>query len=453
MDQAQPQFKQSLKSSSSNTQWGLLYRWSAKLLQGVSDCSSFTIRALHGSIEDAWFDSVVVFDSDCDDDYQSAPDDIMANTSHEFDVDEDEVLEIDETGGIWPVKFEDFFIDLLVDEVHKQAKRFRKKGCKNFNKLTIIYGSTTATGRDKHPSIKSPSISEESESIELDEDAEKSKKTKTPTTSGNKRKEIIQTAIADALTVLGDNSRKKLELLEKRIGDSTTSFTSVEDSGDVNRSWSFQDREIVNDYMNALNALEGIDGLSYAKATKYIHDDPLWREMFLRMPEERKKDWNCVGAIDGTHISARVPVDKQIQYRGKKVDSTQNIMCACSFDMRFTFVMTGWEGTTNDSRIFLETVTEPENKFHKPPQVLKGHFPILTAMPSYDYKKQKYIALACCVIHNYVKIHSQGDPIFGEYGDENIELEDDHLTNEASTSHETIAPNISASQLRQMAYL
>lgn len=27
-----------------------------------------------GSIEEAWFDSVAVFDSDCDDDYQSVPD-------------------------------------------------------------------------------------------------------------------------------------------------------------------------------------------------------------------------------------------------------------------------------------------------------------------------------------------------------------------------------------------
>lgn len=27
-----------------------------------------------GSIEEAWFDSIAVFDSDCDDDYQSVPD-------------------------------------------------------------------------------------------------------------------------------------------------------------------------------------------------------------------------------------------------------------------------------------------------------------------------------------------------------------------------------------------
>lgn len=58
---------------------------------------------------------------------------------------------------------------------------------------------------------------------------------------------------------------------------------------------------------------------------------------------------DCVGAIDGTHVSASVTVKDQIPYRGRKISVTQNVMCACSFDMRFTFVYAGWEGTPNDS--------------------------------------------------------------------------------------------------------
>ncbi|KAK7407317.1 hypothetical protein VNO78_09131 [Psophocarpus tetragonolobus] len=42
---------------------------------GLPDCS-FANPAFQGSIEEAWFDSVAVFDSDCDDDYQSVPDDV-----------------------------------------------------------------------------------------------------------------------------------------------------------------------------------------------------------------------------------------------------------------------------------------------------------------------------------------------------------------------------------------
>ena len=34
--------------------------------------------------------------------------------------------------------------------------------------------------------------------------------------------------------------------------------------------------------------------------------------------------------------------------------------------MLFTFVYTGWKGTTNDSRVFLDTVTREDNQFPWP---------------------------------------------------------------------------------------
>ena len=34
-------------------------------------------------------------------------------------------------------------------------------------------------------------------------------------------------------------------------------------------------------------------------------------------------------------------------------------MCACDFDMMFTFVYAGWEGTANDARVFLDVLTRP----------------------------------------------------------------------------------------------
>ncbi|WJX56979.1 hypothetical protein P8452_42585 [Trifolium repens] len=39
---------------------------------------SFSNPTFQGSIEEAWFDSVTMFDSDCDDDYQSVPDDVLS---------------------------------------------------------------------------------------------------------------------------------------------------------------------------------------------------------------------------------------------------------------------------------------------------------------------------------------------------------------------------------------
>ena len=74
----------------------------------------------------------------------------------------------------------------------------------------------------------------------------------------------------------------------------------------------------------------------------------------------------CIGTIDGTHVAAWAPANKQTAFRGRKVQVTQNVMCACSFDMMFTFVYTGWEGTANDSRVFLDAIMREENNFPFP---------------------------------------------------------------------------------------
>ncbi|KAK9998234.1 hypothetical protein SO802_017837, partial [Lithocarpus litseifolius] len=49
----------------------------------------------------------------------------------------------------------------------------------------------------------------------------------------------------------------------------------------------------------------------------------------------------CIGAIDGTYINAWAPASKLVSYRNRKATITPNIMCACHFDMKFTFVYTG----------------------------------------------------------------------------------------------------------------
>ena len=75
-----------------------------------------------------------------------------------------------------------------------------------------------------------------------------------------------------------------------------------------------------------------------------------------------------MGAIDGTHIQAWVPASKQNAFRGRKGVVSQNVLYACDFDMMFTFVHTRWEGTTNDSRVFYDAITRPENEFPTSPE-------------------------------------------------------------------------------------
>lgn len=151
---------------------------------------------------------------------------------------------------------------------YRRAKSFRKKGLKDYDKLCVIFGS---------PELQSI----RGDSSEGDGD-----------TSGARKSEKLQTPETPTPTpykdVMVPKSNKKQKLGKKL--SVTPSLDSVADSGDGSGYQSGQVQDVVM-CMEALNSLEGIDGASYVEATKYIHDDPLWRKMFLCMPAERKKDW------------------------------------------------------------------------------------------------------------------------------------------------------------------
>jgi len=65
----------------------------------------------------------------------------------------------------------------------------------------------------------------------------------------------------------------------------------------------------------------------------------------------------------------KVPRVDAPRFRGRKDWPTQNVFAACDLDMKFTYVLAGWEGTTSDSRILKETfigedpLVIPEGKF------------------------------------------------------------------------------------------
>jgi hypothetical protein len=62
----------------------------------------------------------------------------------------------------------------------------------------------------------------------------------------------------------------------------------------------------------------------------------------------------------GTHISAWVPAEKQVSYRGRRATIKQNVMCGCDFNMIFTYVYLDWDGSAHDSRVFLDAITTPD---------------------------------------------------------------------------------------------
>ncbi|XP_031126993.1 protein ALP1-like [Ipomoea triloba] len=167
---------------------------------------------------------------------------------------------------------------------------------------------------------------------------------------------------------------------------------------------------------------------------------------------------DCLGAIDGTHIRASVPLDVQGRFRGRKGGTTQNVFAAVTFDLRFCYVLARWEGSAHDSRVLNDALTRPnrfkipEGKYylgdagygirngiltpyrgvryhlkefsgHRPENkkelfnlrhsslrttiervfgILKKRFRVLDAEPFWDFMIQVDIVLACCIIHNHI---------------------------------------------------
>jgi hypothetical protein len=46
----------------------------------------------------------------------------------------------------------------------------------------------------------------------------------------------------------------------------------------------------------------------------------------------------------------------QLVFRGRKHNPTQNVMAAVDFDLKFTYVLAGWEGSTHDALILADAI-------------------------------------------------------------------------------------------------
>ena len=49
----------------------------------------------------------------------------------------------------------------------------------------------------------------------------------------------------------------------------------------------------------------------------------------------------------------------QGRFRGRKDGTTQNVLAAIGFDLKFTYVLVGWEGSAYDSRMLNDVFARP----------------------------------------------------------------------------------------------
>ena len=79
-----------------------------------------------------------------------------------------------------------------------------------------------------------------------------------------------------------------------------------------------------------------------ASPSPYIRNNPnFWP--FLK---------GAVGAIDGSHIHLNSPSSMHVACRNRKGFISPNCLFCCSFDMLFTYALTGWEGSASDARLW-----------------------------------------------------------------------------------------------------
>ncbi|KAL5576094.1 hypothetical protein UlMin_017793 [Ulmus minor] len=176
---------------------------------------------------------------------------------------------------------------------------------------------------------------------------------------------------------------------------------------------------------------------------------------------------DCVGAINGTHIPCIVEANLQADYRNRKGFTSQNVLAVVDFDMKFTYVVAGWEGSIHDSRVLRDTMSDPAFSFPTPPGekyflvdsgytnrrgflapyrgtnyhlhdrrrlggdrkkelfnyrhaslrnavertfgIWKSRFRILRVVPQYPLRTQRDIIIACAVVHNFLMMSSDVD--------------------------------------------
>ncbi|CAN0914684.1 hypothetical protein LINGRAHAP2_LOCUS28704, partial [Linum grandiflorum] len=139
---------------------------------------------------------------------------------------------------------------------------------------------------------------------------------------------------------------------------------------------------------------------------------------------------DCIGATDGVHIDVVIPTDQQTPFRGRKrkyyvVDfGYSNIpeflapyrgYTAHFQEMRRRCGPKGREELFNYRHSSLCNVIECCFG------VLKKRFSILKNICSYSYRKQTLIVIACCAIHNYIRMHAVDDYLFSHFEGGDVE--------------------------------
>ncbi|KAL6563574.1 hypothetical protein OROGR_002533 [Orobanche gracilis] len=166
---------------------------------------------------------------------------------------------------------------------------------------------------------------------------------------------------------------------------------------------------------------------------------------------------DCVGAIDGTHIPAIIVGRDTSSYRNRHGTISQNVPAACDFDLKFIYVLSGWEGSAHDSKVLSDALSrrnslkvpqdfagqgrDPENAkelfnlrhaslrnvIERIFGIFKSRFTVFKTAPPFPYKTQPELVLACAGLHNFLRNECRSDEFPVESEDEESSDEEDNV--------------------------
>ncbi|KAH6828591.1 hypothetical protein C2S53_006589 [Perilla frutescens var. hirtella] len=177
----------------------------------------------------------------------------------------------------------------------------------------------------------------------------------------------------------------------------------------------------------------------------------------------------CLGALDGTHIRVKVRAIDKPRYRSRKGEIVVNVLGVCDRDMKFVYVLPGWEGSAVDARVLRDAInrihglkvpkgcyylcdngypnsegfltpyksvryhldewgessvrprtfqeyfnmrhSRARNVIERTFGLLKMRWGILRSPSYYPIKIQNRIIMACCLLHNFIRMEMEVDPI------------------------------------------
>ena len=70
--------------------------------------------------------------------------------------------------------------------------------------------------------------------------------------------------------------------------------------------------------------------------------------------------------MDGSHVPCIVDAHLRAAFRNWKGYTSQNVLAIVDFDMKFTYVVAGWEGLVHDARVLCDAQVDQAFRFSHP---------------------------------------------------------------------------------------